>query len=396
MPAFEPTFPTFGARGPAGGGRGRAPFRGTSHGAPTSDTRRRGFVRRPLRSPRVSLAVVHPGGNTGRLGVACRNLSCGGMSVLLDSYLFAGTRCVVTLHDPRHGATGVPGTVARCRHVRDRIHEAGIVFDAPVSVGAFVDTDLAGDWFTVERVEPGLLAGRVLCACASRVDGVFIADCLRASRAEVVYAATFGEALTAAGNGCDLVVADLDLAGRSGADLIGELRRGGLWTPVVLLASDLAAALCSGVRESGAGGLLLKPLTSDMILRAAAEFLLVPGADDPLLSTLPRTHPGRAFLPGYLAQLPGLADRLERAARAGHSAECRSICLAVQGSAPAVGLERLAEAGAMAAQAVASAASVETFPGALSVLITMCRAGAAGDDPGRAVQAPGRRSPDPE
>lgn len=328
------------------------------------------------------MAIVHPGGTTGALNVACRNVSCGGMSVLHDSYIHTGSRCVATLSHPRYGPTGVHGTVARCLHLRGTIHEVGIAFDAPLAARDFAGVDLLGDWFSLERVDPGLLAGRVLCATTSRADSALVAHSFRASRLAIVNASTLGDALNAARKGCDLVIADFDL-GASGAGLIPELRAGGLWTPVVLLVPDIMAASRPCVRASGAGGILIRPLAPDMLLRAAGEFLLLPGASDPLLCTLPPAHPDRAFLPGYIDQLRGLADRLEAAVGAGQAGECRSICLAVQGSASALGLERLSHTAASAAEALASAGPLEAAAGALKVLITTCRPVFAGDTHGR-------------
>lgn len=345
--------------------------------------RRRGFVRWPFRHSAIPVTIVHPGGNSVTLNVACRNLSCGGMSLLHNSYLYTGSRCAVTLPHPRHGRTMVNGTVARCLHVRGTIHEVGIAFDAPISAREFVDIDLFADWFSLEQVEPTLLTGRILCACTSPMDSKLMGHFFRTSRAILTHASTFEEALAGAQSGCDLVVADLDLGGRSGGELILELRCHAIWTPVVLLLTDLSAASRSRALGSGASGFLCKPLAQDRLLRAAGEFLLVAGASDALLSTLPRDHPNIALVPGFVSLLAGYAARLEEAVKADQVAECRSICVAIQGSAPALGFERLAQIADAAAQATTGATPLQTSPGAVRVLIMACRAISPGPVPGR-------------
>lgn len=72
----------------------------------------------------------------------------------------------------------------------------------------------------------------------------------------------------------DILLVDYHLAGRSGLDLVGELRRRGDATPVVLITASVEAALNERAREAGAQGTALKSSDPDDLLaalRAAAE-----------------------------------------------------------------------------------------------------------------------------
>ena len=121
----------------------------------------RDFVRWPFRYASLTVKLIHPGGNATSIRVACRNLSRGGMSLLHSAYLHPGTRCTVFLPHPALGEVPIDGWVVRCTHRSGMVHELGIAFSKHLDVRIFVPT-LRNDMFTLERVDPALLAGTLL------------------------------------------------------------------------------------------------------------------------------------------------------------------------------------------------------------------------------------------
>jgi len=84
--------------------------------------------------------------------------------------------------------------------------------------------------------------------------------------------ASYEEALSAAERGVSLVITDLELFGRSGLDLLRELRKRWPDLPVACMSSD--GALLGEAREAGAHALLQKPFLLDD-LRLVVRLLLL-------------------------------------------------------------------------------------------------------------------------
>lgn len=342
---------------------------GTGNGG----SRRRNFVRWPFRHASVPMKLIHPGGNSVTLNVACRNLSCGGMSVLHSSFIYPGSKVVLTLPHPRHGPTNVHGRVVRCEHRRGNVHDVGIVFESPIQAKDFVTHDPFSDWFSLERVQPESLKGTIVHLDDSPLELKLFQHFLKASGVKLVQEQTIEAAITAALNGCDLVVTDLDLgAGVTGTEFIQKLRAAGVWVPVILVTADASRGTRQRALESGANAFLSKPMAQETVLRALGEFMLVDGASDLLETTLPEDHPHRGLVSDFADQLPEFADRLTKAMGRDDATEARSICLAITNSAPMLGFDRLGQLAERAAQSLAATMSMPESIGALRTLITAC------------------------
>lgn len=64
-----------------------------------------------------------------------RDVSEGGVALVLGEAVEVGCRCVVTLTLGTGIKTDKPGTVRRCSPVAGRIHEIGVCFDEPLDMG---------------------------------------------------------------------------------------------------------------------------------------------------------------------------------------------------------------------------------------------------------------------
>lgn len=125
---------------------------------------------------------------------------------------------------------------------------------------------------------------RCLAVDPSAVQRRILAQVLTAAGwSEVALAADAGEALELlARAGADpfhLLLTEWDLPGRSGPDLIREIRAAGSWNglPVLVIASRGARADVLAAREAGADAYLLKPVSPEgLVARVRA---LVPEAE---------------------------------------------------------------------------------------------------------------------
>jgi hypothetical protein len=93
--------------------------------------------------PRIRYAVreglvLQVAGHAVRFLVRARDISCGGISVLHGAFVYPGTECVVTLRTRDGEFVRAGGRILRCRCVRGRVHEVGIVFTDRIDVENFV------------------------------------------------------------------------------------------------------------------------------------------------------------------------------------------------------------------------------------------------------------------
>lgn len=337
--------------------------------------KRRTFVRWPFRNAALPLKLIHPGGNTVHLVVAARNLSCGGVSVLHNAYVYAGSRCTITLPHPTLGPTKVSGLVKRCIHRRGTIHELGIQFDKEINAKEYFVVDPLNDWFSLENVNKEELSGHMLHVDVSPMELSLVKHYLRGTQVRLQQASSIEEALTIAEGGVDLVLSDFDLGdGKTGADLVLALRAKSIRCPVMFTTSDATPLVRVKAQEVGVNAFLVKPVTLPKLLRAVAEFLTVGGGTDPNGTTLAEDHPNRCLIPTFITQLQDLIRRIELAITREDVGVCRSLALQIAGAAPAMGFMRLAKVADSAAKSLASTMSVRESASLLRALVVTCEA----------------------
>jgi two-component system response regulator HydG len=91
---------------------------------------------------------------------------------------------------------------------------------------------------------------------------------------DITTACNYAEAVEAlAGGQFDLIFVDVVLGGRSGLDLLEEMRRRNIGCPVVVVTGSPTDESASHAVESGAFDYIAKPLLKDKLLRVAREAL---------------------------------------------------------------------------------------------------------------------------
>lgn len=337
--------------------------------------KRRTFVRWPFRNSTIPLKLVHPGGNTVNLLVAARNLSCGGISVLHNAFVYNGSRCSVVLPHPKLGPIELAGTVKRCIHRRGTIHELGVQFDKEINAKEYFSVDPMKDWFSLENVNKEELSGHMLHVDDSPMEQSLVKHYLRGTQVRLQQAATIEEAMTIAEGGVDLVLTDFDLGeGKTGADLVLLMRSRNVRCPVMFVTADGTPQTREKAQEVGVTAFLVKPVTPEKLLRAVAEFLTVGGGADPNGTTLADEHPNRCLIPTFIAQLQDLIKRIELAIKREDVGVCRSLSMQLAGASPAVGFMRLAKVADTAAKSLASTMSTKESASQLRALISTCEA----------------------
>lgn len=343
------------------------------HDPKGDDGRRREFVRWPFRAASVELRLYQPGNSVAsEIRVACRDLSCGGMSVVHSAYMHTGSKVVLRLPRPDGELIEVSGFVSRCRHVRGVIHEIGIRFDRPIHARDFVRLDPFSDCFSLESVKAEELKGHLLYVDDSPIDQKLVKHYLRETGLRLTLCDDPAKAIAVAGEGCDLILTDHDMPGMTGAELVTKLREEGINTPVILVTSDTSAATRATLQAARVNAFLTKPLRPDVLLRAVAEFMVVGATTSAMHSSLPKTDPNYPLVEGFVAQARQYVKRLNDAIERDDAATARSIALQIKGVAPALGFEAIALLASEAVKSLSASMSVAESIRPMRMLIAAC------------------------
>ncbi len=323
---------------------------------------KRGHLRWPFPANAVKMEVQHPGGQSTVLAYACRNLSCGGMSLLHSAYVHVGTTCTVMLPRPDGTVARVAGRIVRCRHVKGTVHEVGVAFNTPITIGEFIRLDPYEGRFSLEKIEPERLHGTVLHVEDSEMDRRLVRSFLRDTNLSVVNADDGEGALARVKEGFDLILCDLNLAKMSGIQFCTAVRNLGIEKPVIMVSADVRAQTRSQIKAARASAFLAKPFSRDMLLRAMGEFLLADGKGSegvgPLHTTLAREDPSYEFVPEFVEGIHAMAGRMNEVIAADDVEGVRQMCMSVISGAGVLGFKPVAQAAQRALVAVNTAKSV--------------------------------------
>lgn len=335
--------------------------------------KRRDFVRWPFRKTTIGARVMQAGSESA-LRVACRNISCGGASVLHSSFLHPGSRVTLYLPVPGGKEEAVEGTVCRCKHVRGLVHEIGVKFTRPIEAKRFLAPPGRVNKFSLERVDPEKLTGTIVLLDDSEMDRRLVQHYLRGTQLRLRPTDNTNEAIAWMREGCDLALIDHDLGPdrEDGCEVIKRTQAMGIPVPLVLLTADGVACLPGGMDGCGADAMLARPITQEMVLRAAAEFLLLGANRGPIHSTLSADDPNLALIDGFLSDVRTRSAELAGAIERNDLPRCRSVCAGIMGTAPSMGFDALAEVAERAAASLANTGSVTESRSALRVLLLAC------------------------
>ncbi|HRJ49425.1 MAG: Hpt domain-containing protein [Phycisphaeraceae bacterium] len=334
----------------------------------------RQYVRWPFRQPHVELMVAHLGGSRCTIRVACRNLSCGGISVLHSAYLHSKSRCEVALPHVDGRMVMVGGSVARCSHLTGVVHEVGIKFDQPVRINDFVDMTGRAGAFSIERVDPTSLRGSVIFAGKSELDQRLMRHYLRETQVRLHIFATPEETVAKARQGVDLILCDSAFMTDPRTSILKALREAGVLTPVIaVLPFATARALPSNQADSPSCPTITKPFTQATLFQAVAEYIMMDDGKGLTTTSLASDHPSNALLDSFAAEIHRHAASLDQAVRESNAESCMDLCRQIAGVAPIVGFEKLSELAGSTEKAIGAAACIEHAIGEVRRLISTCQ-----------------------
>ncbi|CAG0995944.1 hypothetical protein PHYC_02562 [Phycisphaerales bacterium] len=331
---------------------------------------RREFSRWAYRHAGINVHLTHPGGSTTTQRLAGRNVSRGGVALLHSGFVHPGTKCRVEMIRRDGTLKDVAGEVARCQHRRGMLHELGIRFEKQINLREFVPPVGNTPLYSIERICPERLQGRVLHAEDSTLETRIVAHYLRDTCVKLVTVGRGDHAITTAAEGFDLVLVNFALPDMTGAQLIKELRAKGETVPALILTADPVASMNENLWEVHKVGLVQKPYTQEQLLRAMGERLLI---DDRTEKSAAVTEMAR----GAADLLEGFADQLESALAKDDLSRAIDIAARLQGNATALGLSHVAAAAEVAHGLLPTLSSLRQEPRLLQELASACRRAAA-------------------
>ncbi|MCG3122274.1 MAG: hypothetical protein GIKADHBN_00655 [Phycisphaerales bacterium] len=332
----------------------------------------RQYVRWPFRHPWVQMIVTHSGGSRASIGVASRNISCGGLSVLHNAFLHPKNECVVAIPKCDGGTIELQGIIARCTHVSGIVHEIGIKFDREVRVGDFIADTRQVDVLSIERVDKAALSGQLLLCGASELDSQVIGHYLRDTGLEMRSVATVDDAVKLSPKSIDFIFLDADFDVATEPPASERLRSSGFSAPMVVLVSSETATSMHPSTRLKADATLVRPISDRTLLQVIAG-LMRGGAQKGLtISSLEPHDPSFYLAESFVEEVRRHAESLDQAVRARQAEACLALCRKITGIAPLVGFEGMSSVARRAEAALVATMRVQDAALDLHHLISAC------------------------
>lgn len=310
--------------------------------AASDASHRREFARWPFRKAVVPVLLTHPGGTQAMLKLACRNISRGGISLLHNGYIYPGSAVRLTLPRADGGTCDVDGVIKRCVHRRGVLHEIGVSFKRPIHLRDYLILQPGTEFYSLERVTPESIKGKLLLVEDSELDVSIIKHLLRQTSLQIKHVETVKDAdEVMSSEDVTLILCDAGLPDDRGTAWLHRLRSRGCQVPSIITSADTMAMMRENAWQMRDVYPLPKPFSQDALLRTLAECLLLSDASASISAEheqLPEhlTERLRGMLSGLVVQLREQVDR-------GAVEEAMVTALKIKGAAPSLGLPGVAQ-----------------------------------------------------
>lgn len=339
---------------------------------PASQANRQ-FVRWPFRHVCVPLTITHQAGSKSTIGVACRNISCGGLSVLHNAYVYPNSHCEISLPHCMGYNVEIPGKIARVSHLTGIIHEVGIKFKESIRISDFVNNGTQADALSIEKVDSTQLRGSLLFIGATELDQQIVRHHLRETSVRVQHAANYDDALKKANAGADMIILDAEFDAASTPTVLERLRSDGVIVPVLSVVSGVASVNAKNAAAVKPDAVINRPITERTLQQLIAGLLKPDGCKGLTASSLPPNHPSLCLVKSFVDEVKRQAGQLEATVAEKSTERSILLCRQIGGVAPVVGFDALADLARRAETAIAASMSVDEAMPDLRRLIAACR-----------------------
>lgn len=315
---------------------------------------RRAHRRFKYRAGRLQLTLFTERGSE-TLSAIGRNVSGGGVSILVGRFVYAGQRCTVRLVTVRGEWHTVNARVVRCRYIEGTagLHEVGLRFDRDLHVAMFHRAATPIHLLVVHE-DPLLVP-----LLDTIIDGFDVRFSSARDREAAILAAT--------ATAPSITLIDLDATTLDGLELVKDLRNQYFFRPIVVVSASHRPFARDAALEAGASEFLAKPLDRSRVI-ATLESL----NDDPLVSTLSDDATMAELIDEFVERLPGFVAQLQAAHRNRDQNKLADLALTLQGMGGTYGFEPISEAAAYLRNCTLGGAEPAVVREAFSQLIRWC------------------------
>lgn len=336
---------------------------------------KRRLKRWTLQQQKVILTIIHSN-DTQTHGVAVpRNISKKGAALLYGCFVHPGARCFLSLRCVDGTSKSVAAKVVHCRHVKGRLHDLGLAFEGAVNPRDFFIV-LGNEYlFNRERVDIRGVQGKLLIVDHSLAVQRLIAHDLKAADLTLMFSRSGGEAVDYMTDDPNLILADHALPDMNGIDFVRKIREQGYTQPIVLMTAERDKELRLAAIGAGASEMLFKPIATDLLHRAIAEYL-APDEHLPALGeaqgAAERSKLSADDLSAYVEELGRLASELGDALEKSDGDAARAHVLELTSTAPQFGFEAVGDQATEVLRLLESAGGISRAASELRLLIRIC------------------------
>lgn len=338
---------------------------------------RRNHSRLEYRKHAIEVEVYQPSGGSVGFCVACRNISRGGLSVLHSSYMHVGTKCRVKMKHKISGDKWIMAQVVQCRHVTGRVHDVGLKFTKEIDVNDYVRLDPLSEVFSLERIAPEMLKGRVLLVTGSDIDRKLIEVYLSETSLRMVHVAGYDEIIPQLAEPYNAVICDFDMDAKAARQAVQALRAAGQSLPVIAVSGDTSVSARDAIREARASAFVPKPVERQALLRALAEFIILNRSggetDVPATPTTEADPSLKALAEIFSQDLQNFAEDIQRCVAESDERNLRYICARIRGTGPLLGHANVADAAGKVLAELDDNPSLSGASEAINTLVSLCR-----------------------
>lgn len=292
-----------------------------------------------------------------RHSAVSRDLSSGGMSFLIGTYVYPHSKCAVRLVGEYGNAQFVVGKIVRCRYVEGSasVYEVGVRFDEPIDVAVF---------------QPAAATIRVLLADDDPFQHQIVAGLLRARAIQLTCVEDGRQAVTkATAETWDLILMDVEMPVLDGLTAVRELRKQGFARPIVAVTASISPNVRNECLSAGCTDFISKPFSRDTLVRVVTSF-----KTEPLISTVAHERDMSELIDTFVGDLSERVSQLETAFGNAELGRIGEISKQLKAHAGACGFEIITDLAAELERLTIQSADIAEIREKLNLVTRWCLA----------------------
>jgi DNA-binding NarL/FixJ family response regulator len=321
--------------------------------------------------------ALHPGGGRLDQQVHLVNLSASGASLILRTYVHAGSTVRLGLRTRDGEPVDARGRAVWCTYLKDQFHALGVELDEPIPVREIVPRAALTSVEDAEPAKSTPIQGQILIVSESPLDRSVLSMHLAGTEAELAAASSAGDAIDRLRDTpVDILLVDLDMEDDSPIDVLQRLRLARFDGPMLLLSNDPSASAVATTDPNGNARFLTKPVDADTLHQALrtvlADMDLTLTASTPIFCDLGNAADRRQFVQQYIDNAIDAAQQALIAAQRDEPERARAMVSRLAGTGSASGFEPVTVMAQLALETIDASDTIADCLATLKRLLNIC------------------------